>query len=92
MRIRHFVAAVLALSPSLASASETITYSYDAKGRLTQVAHSGTINNGVVAQYQLDAADNRSNVAVTGSPSAGPASQLTAFPLLLVPILAAPQQ
>lgn len=58
---------VAALSGS-AGASETINYTYDAKGRLILVEHSGTVNNGVVANYTLDHADNRKNIKVTGVP------------------------
>ena len=52
----------------IASASETITYTYDAKGRLVLVQHTGTVNNNVVANYTLDHADNRKNLKVTGAP------------------------
>ncbi len=51
-----------------ASAAETITYTYDAKGRLVKVEHSGTVNNGVKAEYTHDKADNRKNLKVTGAP------------------------
>jgi len=51
-----------------AGASETINYTYDAKGRLILVEHSGNVNNGVVANYTLDHADNRKNIKVTGAP------------------------
>jgi hypothetical protein len=61
------VALILSCATS-ASASETVTYSYDAKGRLIKVVHSGTVNNGVVVQYSHDHADNRTNVKVTGAP------------------------
>lgn len=61
------IAALVAVAGA-ASASETVTYSYDAKGRLIQVTHSGTVNNNVVANYTFDAADNRKNVTVTGAP------------------------
>jgi hypothetical protein len=54
--------ALLALTPALAS--ETVTYSYDARGRLVKVAHSGTVNNGASACYVYDKADNRSTVDV----------------------------
>lgn len=60
---------VLAASLSVATpayASETITYTYDAKGRLVKVEHAGTTNDGVTAQYSHDKADNRTNVTVTG--------------------------
>jgi hypothetical protein len=46
------VAAVsLVAVAGIASATETITYTYDAKGRLILVTHSGTVNNNVVANY-----------------------------------------
>ena len=47
------------LTASAARASETLTYSYDARGRLKTVAHSGTVNNGKATTYTLDKADNR---------------------------------
>jgi coenzyme F420-reducing hydrogenase delta subunit len=64
-----FIAALTAAAA--ATASETITYTYDARGRLIQVKHSGTINNNVTANYQYDKADNRTNVNVT-SPNPAP--------------------
>ncbi|MEG3125132.1 hypothetical protein [Sphingomonas sp. GB1N7] len=51
-----------------ASASETITYTYDAKGRVVKVEHTGTVNNNVVVTYTHDKADNRKNQTVTGAP------------------------
>ncbi|HEY0623275.1 hypothetical protein [Sphingomonas sp.] len=51
-----------------ALASETVTYSYDARGRLVAVKHSGTVNNNVQANYSYDKADNRTNKTVTGAP------------------------
>lgn len=58
-----------ALAATQANASETITYTYDAKGRLVKVERSGTVNNGVKAEYTHDKADNRKNVKVAGAPS-----------------------
>ena len=55
-----------------AYAAETITYTYDARGRLIQVARSGTVNNGVTTTYTNDKADNRTNKTTTGSPNPGP--------------------
>jgi hypothetical protein len=51
-----------------AMATETVNYTYDARGRLLKVEHSGTINNGVVANYTIDKAENRTNQKVTGVP------------------------
>ena len=61
----------LTLSAS-AAASETITYTYDAKGRLVKVERSGSVNNGVKAEYTHDKADNRRNLKVTGSANPPP--------------------
>ncbi|RSY78064.1 hypothetical protein DAH66_19365 [Sphingomonas koreensis] len=49
-------------------ASETVNYSYDARGRLVAVKHSGTVNNNVQSNYAYDKADNRTNKTVTGAP------------------------
>lgn len=62
------VASLLSAGASAAKASETITYTYDAKGRLVKVVHTGTVNNGVTSTYTHDPADNRTNVKVTGAP------------------------
>jgi hypothetical protein len=59
------LAAAASLAPTPAFAGETITYSYDALGRLVKVSHSGTVNNGTTACYAYDKADNRSNVLVS---------------------------
>jgi predicted lipoprotein with Yx(FWY)xxD motif len=65
-------AAAVAAVPALAMATETITYSYDARGRLIQVARSGTVNNNVVTNYTYDKADNRTVKTTTGSANPGP--------------------
>ena len=51
-----------------AMAAETITYTYDARGRLIRVQHSGTVNNGVSTNYVYDKADNRTTKTTTGAP------------------------
>lgn len=65
-----FAAAALTVAAA-AMASETITYTYDARGRLVRVAHSGSINNNVSANYSYDKADNRAAVNVV-SPNSPP--------------------
>ncbi len=60
-------ATAAALVPIVASASETVTYGYDAKGRLIQVSHTGSVNNGLTATYAYDAADNRTSVTTAGA-------------------------
>jgi hypothetical protein len=57
-RIEKFLLAVTGLGVTAAAvASETITYSYDSRGRLTKVVRSGTVNNNVAANYSYDDAD-----------------------------------
>lgn len=53
-------------------AAETITYTYDAKGRLVKVVRTGTVNNNVTAEYSHDKADNRTRLKVTNSPNPPP--------------------
>ena len=59
--------AILAMLPIAAQATETVTYTYDAKGRLVKVERSGTVNNGVDTEYEHDDADNRKRVKTTGA-------------------------
>jgi len=66
------VLAASALVAPAAHASETVTYTYDARGRLVKVERSGTVNNGVKAEYTIDKANNRKNAKVTGSPNPAP--------------------
>jgi coenzyme F420-reducing hydrogenase delta subunit len=55
-----------------AQAAETITYRYDARGRLVKVVRTGTVNNNVQTVYTHDKANNRKTVVVTGSGNAPP--------------------
>jgi YD repeat-containing protein len=71
--MRAFVIfAPLLLIGSAAHAAETITYTYDARGRLKEVAHSGTVNNGITSCYSYDRADNRTNLTVGTGPCPTP--------------------
>lgn len=71
-KYRELLAAGLAAATVAATASglasETVNYSYDARGRLVAVKHSGTVNNNVQTNYSYDKADNRTNKTVTGAP------------------------
>lgn len=70
-RMKKAALAALAIGfawSSAASAAETVTYTYDARGRLIKVVHTGTVNNNVQTVYTLDKADNRTNVTTTGAP------------------------
>ena len=55
-----------------AVATETVTYAYDAKGRLTKVVRTGTVNNNVTVEYEHDKADNRTRLKTTNSPNPPP--------------------
>jgi hypothetical protein len=67
-----FALITLILLGAAAYAAETITYTYDARGRVKQVARSGSVNNGVTTNYVYDKADNRTNKTTTGSPNPPP--------------------
>lgn len=58
---------LLASTSVVAMASETIAYTYDAKGRLIKVQRSGSVNNSVTTEYEHDRADNRTRVRITNS-------------------------
>jgi hypothetical protein len=62
------------LNSAAAFAAETITYTYDSRGRVVKVERTGTVNNGVTACYAYDRADNRTNVTVATSDCSGAAS------------------
>ena len=68
---------LFAVLPSLAiampaAAAETVTYTYDAKGRLVKVVRTGSVNNNVTVDYEHDKADNRTRLKTTNSPNAPP--------------------
>jgi len=68
---KMLVALSAAALAATAMAGETITYTYDARGRLIRVRHSGSVNNAVTANYSYDKADNRTAVNVA-SPNPTP--------------------
>ena len=63
-KVTNAVIATGILCASAASASETIAYTYDARGRLVKVVHTGSVNNNVQTCYKYDKVDNRINVKV----------------------------
>ena len=62
---------VLAVA-SGAFATETITYTYDAKGRVIRVVRTGTVNNNVTTEYTYDKANNRKTKVTMNSPNPPP--------------------
>lgn len=69
MRVFRKTMAVAATMAAIggATAAETITYTYDAKGRLVKVVRTGTVNNNVTTEYEHDKADNRKKVKTINS-------------------------
>lgn len=70
--LTSFAAALaVGLAPRV-SATETVTYTYDALGRLVVVKSTGTVNNNNTHSYCYDKAGNRItyNSSQTGMPSA----------------------
>jgi YD repeat-containing protein len=51
-----------------AAAAETLSYRYDARGRLVRVERTGGPKSGAVTTYSYDKANNRTNRAVSGAP------------------------
>lgn len=74
MRIYRTALAIAAILVPITAvnAAETITYSYDAKGRLVKVVRTGTVNNNVTVEYTHDKADNRTRLKTTNSPNPPP--------------------
>lgn len=64
---RACIALGIICTSTTALAAETISYSYDVKGRLVRVVHTGSVNNGVTTTYTHDKTDNRQRVVVGGA-------------------------
>lgn len=68
--IKAVISGAIALAlVSGAFATETITYTYDAKGRLIRIVRTGTVNNNVTTEYTHDKANNRKTKVTTNSPN-----------------------
>ena len=70
MKLAHkwLLAAGAAATAGAAMAAETLTYRYDARGRLVKVERSGGPKSGAATSYSYDKADNRTNKTTTGAP------------------------
>ena len=68
MRVILALIVLIIVGAAAASATETINYTYDARGRLVQVNRAGTVNNNVVTNYNYDKADNRKTKTTSGAP------------------------
>lgn len=67
-----------------ALASETVTYQYDARGRLVRIEHGGGANDGTATDYGYDHADNRTAKTVTNA--SVPMAMSPLGRLLVIPI------
>lgn len=77
---------VLAVAaPASAQGVSIATYTYDARGHLLKVTHSGGVNSEVVVDTTNDAVDNRTQRTVTGRSKAKavivPLNKLKIIPL-----------
>lgn len=61
-------------APATAAGSETITYSYDALGRLIAVSTAGGPNDGTAVSTAYDPAGNRTSYGVAGAGAAAAAA------------------
>lgn len=61
------LAALSGLSSAAAVAAETVTYTYDARGRLVEVNHTGGPASGTKTTYEYDDADNIKRKKITGA-------------------------
>lgn len=76
-------AASAALAAAPAAAAETITYKYDARGRLTEVARDAGARGAATTAYALDKADNRLSKTITGAlAAASPASSSEGYRII----------
>ena len=57
--------------PAAAPAAETVTYVYDALGRLVAVSTAGGPNDGLAVSTDYDPAGNRASYGVAGAGAAG---------------------
>jgi uncharacterized protein RhaS with RHS repeats len=69
---RFFLASSALALASAAQAGETVTYSYDALGRLVATTSSGTVNDGLTTSLAYDPAGNRSTYMVSGAGGGAP--------------------
>lgn len=67
MKLVSVASIALVMFAGAALASETVTYSYDARGRLVEVNHSGGPASGTKVEYQYDDAHNIKRKRVTGA-------------------------
>ena len=60
------ILSLLGLALAAPASAETVTYTYDAQGRMIQASHAGGRNANVVVSVAFDQADNRTQYTVGG--------------------------
>jgi YD repeat-containing protein len=65
------VGAAIAVASAAAAVAETVSYRYDARGRLVRVERNDSVAN-VATDYTFDKADNRTVKQTSGSPNPPP--------------------
>lgn len=93
--LKQLIAGLIAALPfQAAAAAETVTFRYDALGRLIESTTAGGVTSGLTLGYSLDKADNRTaktvaNGAGTIAPDVGamilPLNGFTVVPVLSTP-------
>lgn len=89
--IRVFALVTAFSCGSAAVAAETVTYSYDALGRLVASSASGGPNNGMNTGIAFDAAGNRTTYTVAGGLALRSGSPPEAYVVVPSPARAASQ-
>lgn len=77
MRFSLMTSAALLSFGGSATAQETVTFTYDALGRLVTTSTSGGTNNGTTSSYSYDSASNRTNVTTSTSAPGGSCSVIS---------------
>ncbi len=67
MRKQAILLALASITVAAAAAAETITYQYDARGRLVKVARQSSAGT-TTTNYSHDKANNRTSKTVSGAP------------------------
>ena len=78
--LRASLAVAALLAATSLSAAETVTYTYDALGRVKKVEYVDGDNDGMKQTFTLDPAGNRENYTITGSKNRG-AMRVIVLPL-----------
>ena len=89
--MKYLIFMLLSCAGAAASAQETVSYTYDALGRLRQSSASGGPNSGTQTSIDYDSAGNRSSYRIAGASGAPRTGlKIVAVPLNGFTIIAIP--